>query len=101
MRKYLCGTPQEHCIGSAFGTSARLGGKRSYKMHPDSPEAFKCYRRYLIKELHYEPIGSRELKAPNGPVLVLAKQSRFGAELRRGKEGGRAQPRHGLRGVIY
>lgn len=107
MRRVLCGTPVNHCSGSKIPVSAWLGGNSMQKVHPDSVDAFKCHRKYLISVEGFEPLGSRELRAPDGSgVRVLAKQSHFGAVLRGGKSGDknskahRAMPIGGRSGVI-
>jgi hypothetical protein len=83
----MCGTPKKECAGSGTFVNAGLGGNAgSTKTHTSTADAFKCYKRYLIRVEGYEPIGSRELRAPDGSgVLVLPKQSHFGVVLRRGK----------------
>jgi len=89
MRAYLCGTPSSDCTGSNTPVSAWLGGSRMQRTHSTPQDAFKCYKRHLIKN-GYEPIGSRELRAPAETglgILVLTKPSHFGAELRGGKTG--------------
>jgi hypothetical protein len=85
MRRYVCGTPVGSCSGGSSMVSARLGnGQRT---HASPQEAFKCYYRYLVS-VGYEPIGHRELRAPDGSgILVLTKKSHFGGELRSGKGG--------------
>lgn len=95
-RKYLCGTPAKHCNGSLISTTSGLG--KSILAHSSRVEAFKCYRRHKIDVEGYEMVGSRELRAPDGSgVLVMSKQSKFGSELRRGKNqdgnGNRYQPK--------
>lgn len=106
MRKILCGTPKQHCSGSATPVSAWLGGQSSQKAHNDAPDAFRCYARYLTGVVGAEQIGGREFRMPPGNslnvegVLVLTKQSRFGAELRAGKTsekggGKRVMPKSG------
>jgi len=96
--KYLCGTPDQHCLGSKTLTNAMLRMHVS-KTHPTSETAFKCYAHYLVTVRGYEQIGSREFQKNNEPVLVLSKKSHFGAKLRRGKEGQRYEPKRGS-GVI-
>lgn len=91
MRRILCGTPKANCSGSVMQVSAWLGGVAGQKVHSDSPEAFKCYARYLVNELGYERLGSREFRTPDMGILVITKQTRFGAELRGGKRGQKLQ----------
>jgi hypothetical protein len=83
MRRYLCGAPPQHCSGNGTFPSAGLG--KSIKAHVSSVDAFKCYSRYLVNVEGYERIGGREFLKKGEGVLVLTKQSRFGAELRPGK----------------
>lgn len=91
--KCLCGTPKSNCTGSKIFTNSGLGG---YTIaHSSSKEAFRCFKKYLIS-LGYEPIGIRELRAPDGSgIKVLSKQSHFGMPLRKGKSEvqNRYQPR--------
>jgi len=72
-RKVMCGTPQGKCSGSKMSVNAWLGGSAGQKVHADSPEAFKCYRAYLISE-GYTALGSREMLPPDGgmPSLCLS-----------------------------
>ena len=85
-RMWLCGVPQSRCTGGNVVTSEGLG-KITKKAHSSPHEAFRCHARYLVKELGYVQIGSREFRLGDGPILVLTKKSRFGAELRPGKLG--------------
>ncbi len=79
-----CLTPKGHCIGSMRKVADGLGLRLSHGSHED---AFRCYRRYLLGQ-GYTQLGPREFAAPdNGPIMVLTKRSRFGARLRKGKEG--------------
>jgi len=96
--KYLCGTPTEHCNGSKYTTDQRL----PKKCHGSTTEAFRCYRRYLIKVMGFTSIGPREFINPeNGRCRVLTKKIRFGARLRPGKENGfMPDGSTGLAGVI-
>jgi hypothetical protein len=101
-RKYLCGTPSEHCTGPVIAVSAGLK-RKSIKAHSSRLEAYKCYVRYLTKILGYTRIEgkSREFSPPGGkgPVRFLPKKSKFGGLLRRGKEGTRSMP-EGVHGVM-
>jgi hypothetical protein len=94
--RFLCGTPEKKCLGSRIFSNAGLG--KSTVAHTSSVDAFRCHKRYLINELGYEAIGSRELRSPDGSgILVLSKQSKFGMPLRKGKnqdgKGNRYQPK--------
>jgi hypothetical protein len=101
-RKVFCGTPDALCSGSIVTANAawdwrrRSGGKdvspKSAKLHHSHQEAFKCHCRYLIGQ-GYKRVGSREFESPSGPVLVLDKQSHFGMEWRKGKEGDKSGSR--------
>ncbi len=84
---YLCGTPNEHCTGSKYTITSNAN--MPSKAHSSRDEAFRCYKRHLLR-LGYTQVGSREFQAPNGGrVLVLSKKSRFGGRLRSGKENNR------------
>jgi len=88
----MCGVPTEHCTGARIASNAFL---RNFgpKAHNSHEEAYKCYRRYLIRVMGYEDIGSRTFRPPDGgPLRVLTKKSRFGARLRYGKLGERWMP---------
>lgn len=81
MRKYMCGTPADTCGGGKMETN--MGWQN---VHSSPQDAFKCYRRWLIKQ-GYTLVGTRELRPPNGgPILVLTKPSHFGGEMRGGKK---------------
>lgn len=97
---YLCGTPAQHCTGGNISTNAFLR-QHIKKGHHSSKEAFRCYRRYLTHVLGYEllPGKTRELRRPEGGIVILAKQSKFGARLKPGKEG-RWMPRKGHGTII-
>lgn len=103
MRRYMCGSPPEFCSGATTIVNTGLG--KVTHTHTSPVEAFKCYKRYLINVLGYEQLGAREFKTPDG-VLVLTKQSKFGAALRGGKKpekgskANRATPYHTGAGVI-
>lgn len=98
MRIVKCPTPKDKCTGGTYPFLPGLGG--SIRAHSSSDEAFRCYRRYLVKFEGYEPIGPREFRPPDGgPILVLAKRSRFGTAMRLGKEG-RHMPRERHGGYI-
>jgi len=92
-RMYTCGVPTEHCNGTHVKTSAGIRPIFEYqaarKAHGSSSEAFRCRARWLTQVLGYTQIGSREFRPPEGVddgyVTVLAKKSRFGGVLRRGK----------------
>lgn len=83
-RRFLCGVPEESCFGST--TLMQKQWKGSHKVHISREDAFKCHVRYLLS-LGYTRLGAREFAPPNdGPVRVLTRSSRFGSELRWGKE---------------
>jgi hypothetical protein len=97
-RRYmvLCGVPAQYCNGSKLKTDQSL----PEKCHGSSEEAFKCMRRYLIKTLHFKPVGSREFAPPDGGrIRVLTKKCRYGGRVRTGKMGERFQPEQG-RGLV-
>lgn len=85
---FMCGTPKDFCGGSSQPVNAALGGNK--KVHTSSEGAFACHKAYLIKMGYTQGQDSRSLVPPgDGPVRILTKSSRFGAELRNGKEGTR------------
>lgn len=91
-QRVMCGTPHEYCSGSNVKTSSWLGS--SQRVHSDSPQAFRCYARFLLAT-GYEAVGAREFRkvGANEGILVLTKKSHFGAILRTGKRpqgGGKA-----------
>lgn len=56
--------------------------------HASSPQAYKCFARYLVRVLGFTRHRNREFAPPNGgPRTVLTKQSRFGGIMRAGKSG--------------
>lgn len=86
-RRFMCGTPTNLCEGSKCAMNAALGKSFQQKAHSSRPEAFRCYKRYLIKHEGYLATNDslRELSHPERPRLILSKQSKFGQELRLGK----------------
>ena len=97
--RYLCGTPKEFCTGGRLDTDQSLS---TDKCHSQPVTAFKCHVHYLVKHLGYRRVGMREFQLGDGPILVLNKQSRYGAKLQQGKAE-RFIPerkRQGLRGTI-
>lgn len=96
-RRYLCGVPESDCRGSIVMMHKMWTG--SHKVHTRRQDAFACHVAYLIS-LGYERVGSRELAPPdNGPVRVLTKPSRFGSELRWGKERSRWETKDPARDI--
>ena len=102
----LCGVPTEHCTGSKYTTDQKLPPKA----HGNHEEAFRCMRRYLIRQGWTQAGSSRDFRPPpnedgssGGPIRILTKKSRYGARLRLGKLGERFMPEprdQGNRGVI-
>lgn len=90
----LCTVPKEHCQGSKIGHAADHVHATASKKHGSHEEAFRCMTHYLTEVKGYEQVGSREFKAPDGPIRVLGKPSRFGVSLRKGKEGRLMLQRH-------
>ena len=81
--RYLCGVDAGDCTGSNVAVASTLAGTKS---HSTRKEAMLCMKKHLIRK-GYEQLGQREFKSPDdGTVLVLAKESRFGGRIRRGKE---------------
>jgi len=99
-RIVMCGTPPEHCTGGKVTTNTFLA-KSNPRAHRSHEEAYRCYRRYLLK-MGYEDIGGRCFRPPDGgPIRMLTKKSRFGASLRLGKLGERWMPKsRGRSGVV-
>ena len=95
MLRVMCGTPKGHCSGSPTALNFGLGKERQNKTHTSHEQAFRCYKNWLISFESHVEISNRELRQPGGGILVLTKQSRFGAALRPGKSetGSRFQPR--------
>lgn len=92
MSAVLCGVPDRFCEGATVTVNARMGD--SLKAHGDHASAFLCKKRYLVNVLGYTQIGGREFRPPDGgPILVLTKKCRYGARMRKGKGGGRYQPK--------
>lgn len=86
---FMCGVPSTHCSAGRINVNAALRGSGNRCAHGSPEEAFRCHRTYLISQ-GFEPIGSRELRAPDGSgIRVLTKPCRFGAQLRNGKAGTR------------
>ena|SRR3990167_5866204 len=108
MRYIYCGVPIDECNGSTVTVNAAWNpdGKKNHKsgkLHASREQAFKCYCQHL-KRQGYERVGGREFAAPDGPVLVIDKKSRFGAEFRKGKSGdkssSRFNPMRGRGGIV-
>jgi hypothetical protein len=85
---FLCGTPDQYCVGGKLQTDQHLGHT---KFHSSRMEAFKCHKNYLIKILGFKQelpdgrkLGARELWTGDS-IRILSKVSKFGGELRRGK----------------
>lgn len=95
--RYACGVPKDICTG---GNKPLSAGMKNFngKTHSSRSEAFGCYKHYLISQ-GYKQVGPKEFESPEGPVMVLAKKSKFGTDLRPGKEGTRNMPESGC-GVI-
>lgn len=83
-----CGVPSEGCLGILFPSNARVRG-HVRKFHRSSKSAFSCKRKYLLSQGYREGYSRRELISPSGSVLLLTKESKYGARFRRGKEGTR------------
>ena len=90
MRARVCGVPKASCSGSDRISSKgiRQGNSMSIRCHSTPEEAFRCMVNYLVHVQGYTRIGSREFSPPDGgPIKVLTKKARYGAELRGGKSG--------------
>ena len=102
-RFVMCGTPKEFCNG---GNTDVNTGNLTERINGSSPEAFRCYKRYLLNQLGYEQVGAREFRAPDGSgILVLSKKTHFGGIFRQGKtektKAKRANPYSGRAGLIF
>jgi hypothetical protein len=85
MYRVACLTPEDECGGAVTEVNANLKGQgRPRKLHATHVEAFHCHVNYLMRTGH-QRIGNREFRAPGGGILVLTKQTRYGAEFRMGK----------------
>lgn len=104
----ICGVHPDECLGfmpsrlshALDGMWPRKAGKKVHtKVHRTHEEAYQCKKRYLVRQ-GYTPRRNREFKPPDGgPILVLDKKCRYGAELRKGKDG-RLMPQQRHNGVI-
>lgn len=99
--RFACGVPHDQCSGAPTTLNA---GLRIHKTHASAEEAFRCYKRSLLKA-GWTPVENngvvdqRALLAPDkSTVMVLSKPSKFGARLRAGKQGTRHRPvkQHGV-----
>lgn len=83
--KVACQTPTEYC-GAPFCevNNNLLGQSRPRKLHASHEEAFNCYCAHLIRTGH-ERVGGREFRAPGGGIVLMSKQTRYGARFRTGK----------------
>jgi len=105
---FLCGVPDQHCTAGHVSCSARLStsrtGNPTIKAHGTREAAYNCYVKWLTGVRGYTKLRphAREFSPPDGkgPVIFLAKKSKFGARLRRGKEGTRYMPKRGVTCVI-
>lgn len=88
MNKFLCPTPREHCTGKLVSMNNFFNQPKNAKLHGSPQAAFDCYCRYLELTGH-ERVGQREYRQPQGGILLLTRQSRFGTKVRLGKEGTR------------
>lgn len=89
MQRVYCGVPIAVCSGSYVTLNAAwnpdgMANKKSGKLHTDHQSAFRCYCRYLISQ-GYVRVGQKEFQKDDGPVLILDRQSKFGAVFRLGK----------------
>ena len=96
-----CGTPKDTCVGRRIDASAGLG--KSTKVHLTHLEAYRCYTRYL-RDIGYSPVGGHAFKRGDEPILVVTRQSKYGARLRTGgvDKSRRAIPRGrpGMSGLV-
>ena len=96
-KQYLCGTPLDDCTGATGRLSKSIS--QGTKRHSSSDEAFKCYKRHLLKQ-GYIQRGSREFENPTTHyITVLTKKSKFGARLR-GRKGTNYGPGDRMGGTI-
>lgn len=99
MFKVKCQTPREYCSGGLESTSKGVSpATQNLKVHGDHEEAIGCYSRYLVRQLGHRRLDRRTFApADGGPVVVLTKPCRYGARMRRGKEGNRVMPKGATR----
>lgn len=83
-QKVYCGVPEKICFGANHIANAMLNHSSSVKLHANSEEAFKCYKRWLVLE-GYEQIGPREFRKEGEPIRVLTRKSKFGTKMKSGK----------------
>lgn len=83
-QKYYCGVPDKECSGATHITNSMLNRAGCVKLHADSEDAFRCYRRWLISQ-GYEQVGPREFARGREPIRVLTRKSKFGTRMRAGK----------------
>ena len=88
MNKYLCPTPREVCTGKLTSMNNFYNRTKNAKLHGSPQAAFDCYVRYLLLTGHVR-VAAREFRQPQGGILLLTRQSRFGTRVRLGKEGSR------------
>src|SRR4051794_7411993 len=85
MIRVACQTPTDYCGAPLCEVNAQLVGQgKPRKLHATHREAFNCYVKHLRRTGHVR-LGGREFQKPEGGVLVLTKQTRYGAEFRIGK----------------
>lgn len=89
---WACGVPVANCDGGSL-LSARLRGQVKY--HGSPRDARNCYIRHKL-ENGYTRFDAGTLEAPDGRLLILTKESRFGARLRAGKAGRKMPLRGGF-----
>jgi len=88
----LCGVPGRSCKGSKRKVSQGMG--KFVMSHADSKEAFNCKVDFLLSQGYKRREGYiRDFIPPDGGhILMLTKQSKFGAFMRNGKESARSMP---------
>jgi hypothetical protein len=90
MNKFLCPTPREHCTGKLVSMNNFFTHHKpqNAKVHGTPQSAFECYCHYLEMTGHVR-LSQREYRQPQGGILLLTRQTRFGTKVRLGKEGTR------------
>lgn len=85
MYRVACQTPEPECGAPLCEVNASLKGQsRPRKLHATHEEAFNCFVNHLLRTGHVRT-GNREFRQPEGGILVLTKQTRYGGRFRSGK----------------
>lgn len=100
---YYCGCPVDQCSGSASGNVSASMRSIKRKIHGSRAEARRCYINHLLKQGYRRSDNSSTFLPPEGsdlPAIVISKLTKFGGELRTGKEK-RYMPKNRTGGMVY